>query len=239
MDAFLWDKGKMTDLGTLGGTITAPFAINSRGQVVGQSNLPGDQGWHGFVWSHGKLTDLSLRGNVADANWISDGGDVVGFSNLPGDQVYHAFLWTQQQMTDLGTPPGHECAIAYGVNSRRQAVGPSYGTCDVVSRRSAFISENGGPMADLNSLIQPASDFHFYSAWFISERGEIVTSGRLPNGELHVVFLVPDGNGGNDCQQTLSFKQSNVTFGSPSSGAEWSHSRQTVQVPIDLSDTAL
>jgi hypothetical protein len=98
-------------------------------------------------------------------------------------------------------------------------VGYSYGTCDVFETRSAFISENGGPMADLNSLVQPSSDFHIYNAWFITERGEIVAQGLLPNGEFHVLFLVPDGNCGHDCEQMLSPQQSTLSDVAPSLGA--------------------
>jgi probable HAF family extracellular repeat protein len=221
VDAFLWQKGKMTDLGTLGGTITFPLAINNQGQVIGQSNLPGDQTWHGFVWNHGKLTDLSLGGSFAVANWISDSGDVVGTSHLPGDQVYHAFLWSKKEITDLGTLPGDECSKAFGVNSRRQVVGSSYTTCDV-GPRTAFISENGGPVVALDALIQPASNIHVYGAWFVTERGEIVGSGLLPNGEFHVVFLVPDGNCGNDCGQMLSLRPKSAAPLASTAGASTS-----------------
>jgi hypothetical protein len=50
VDPFIWDHGKMIDLGTLGGTFTGPFGpdgsegsllINDRGQVIGISTLAG------------------------------------------------------------------------------------------------------------------------------------------------------------------------------------------------------
>ena len=42
----------MIDLGSLGGTFGLPNALNNRGQVVGQSNLPGDQpgNFDPFLW---------------------------------------------------------------------------------------------------------------------------------------------------------------------------------------------
>ena len=47
-DPFLWEKGGMIDLGTLGGTCGYPTALNNRGQVVGQSDLTGDIYLHAF-----------------------------------------------------------------------------------------------------------------------------------------------------------------------------------------------
>jgi uncharacterized membrane protein len=51
----------MIDLGTLGGTSGGPVALNDRGQVLGISNLAGDQSFDFFLWDNGQLTDLTAR----------------------------------------------------------------------------------------------------------------------------------------------------------------------------------
>jgi len=49
MDPFLWTNGKMIDLGTLGGTCGVVDALNDRGEVVGFSDLSGDEVLHPFL----------------------------------------------------------------------------------------------------------------------------------------------------------------------------------------------
>jgi hypothetical protein len=46
-------------------------------------------------------------------------------------------------------------------------------------------------MADLNSLITPASDMHIEFATAINDRGEIVGDAYSETGDIHVILLVP------------------------------------------------
>jgi probable HAF family extracellular repeat protein len=54
LDPFLWQNGKMKDLGNFGGTndFLGPFisGLNNRGEVAGLMALPGDQIFHAFLW---------------------------------------------------------------------------------------------------------------------------------------------------------------------------------------------
>jgi probable HAF family extracellular repeat protein len=106
----LWEKGKVIDLGNLGGeTGTAggnlAWGINNLGQVIGASDLAGDQTFHAFLWTKsGGMKDLgTLPGDFAStASSINDQGDVVGLS-LDANFNGRAFLWQRGVMTDLNT----------------------------------------------------------------------------------------------------------------------------------------
>jgi uncharacterized membrane protein len=43
IDPFFWEDGRMEDIGSFGGTFGVASFLNNRGQVVGTSNLVGDQ----------------------------------------------------------------------------------------------------------------------------------------------------------------------------------------------------
>ena len=189
LDPFLWDDGKMRDLGTLGGTFGYPTWINNRGQVVGQSDLAGDSTAHPFLWDKGKLADLgTLGGNNGQALWINEGGDVVGSADLPGSHTHDGFLWKRGEMTDLGTQDGDPCSVALSINSQGQIAGASTSCGEY---QHAFLWENGGPMVDLNTLVYPASDLRVREGDDINEFGEIAGKAVLPNGDIHAVVLIP------------------------------------------------
>ena len=108
--ALLWEKGKATDLGNLGGTTgqaggNIALDINNQGQVVGNSDLPGDTTFHAFLWTRRTgMQDLgTLSGDVASLSIsINDAGSVVGAS-LDANFNLRAFLWEKSVMTDLNT----------------------------------------------------------------------------------------------------------------------------------------
>ena len=91
--AFLWQNGKMTDLGTLGGERSDPTAINESGQIIGSSWIK-TRDSHAFVWENGTMTDLgTLGGNASYASAINERGQIVGTSQTKSGQT-HAVLWT-------------------------------------------------------------------------------------------------------------------------------------------------
>jgi probable HAF family extracellular repeat protein len=149
---FLWENGRMIDLGTLGGTSGSPIALNNRGQVLGISNLAGDQSADFFLWENGQLTDLTAQstgGTLWLASAINDAGQIVGGASFPG-RDFDAAVWQNGVLTDLGTLDGDCYSFADAINSRGQIVGSSY-PCDGSIAR-AFLWQNGS-ISDLNELI--------------------------------------------------------------------------------------
>jgi probable HAF family extracellular repeat protein len=108
--ALLWEKGKATDLGNLGGTTgqaggNIALDINNQGQVVGNSDLSGDTTFHAFLWTRRTgMQDMgTLSGDVASLSIsINDAGLIVGAS-LDASFNPRAFLWEKGVMTDLNT----------------------------------------------------------------------------------------------------------------------------------------
>jgi probable HAF family extracellular repeat protein len=187
-DPFLWENGKMIDLGTLGGTCGFPSWINNYGQVVGSSDLAEDLTQHAFLWTRFKgMKDLgTLGGSSSNASMINDSGLAVGGSQLEGDTQFDAFLW-DGKMRDLGTLDGANCAYAFSVNAQEQVVGNSGAGC----ANSAFLWEDGGPMVDLSTLISPNPGFPQLNVISINDRGEIAGIGVDASDNTHSVLLIP------------------------------------------------
>lgn len=187
--SFFWQDGNMVDLGTLGGTNAFPFALNDRGEVIGYSDLAGDATVHPFLWSEGKLIDLgTLGGQNGVAFSINDHGEIAGESNLL-DGTFHAFIWKSGLMIDLGTLHGDPCSQAFSINSKGQTVGIT-GPC-IPSGAHGFLSHDGGPMVDLQSLVLPGADVRVIGAEFIGENGEIAGFGADAGGHEHGILLIP------------------------------------------------
>jgi probable HAF family extracellular repeat protein len=206
-DPFIYKSGKMTDLGSLGGTVAVSNGINDSGQVIGDSTLAGNTTQHGFSSKGGVLKDLgTLGGNNSSADWLNAAGDVVGTADLPGSSTHDAYLWKNGVMTDLGLQDGDPCSRAIAVNSKDQVVGGS-SNCHMFLH--AFLWQKG-TMIDLNSFVPPSSNVVLTQATSINESGEIAVQGVLPSGDSHAVLLIPCGNGQQGCQNARRSKPRRV-----------------------------
>lgn len=119
--AVLWRDGEVIDLGSLGGAQNNyAEVINNRGQVIGNSDLPGDNTGHGFLWQDGVMTDLGTLPNPlnfsSSAGDINEQGQVTGVScDSSFPSVCHGFIWENGVMTDLNNlmlPPGSSLQVA-------------------------------------------------------------------------------------------------------------------------------
>ncbi len=132
--ALLWEKGIVTDLGNLGGETgqaggNIAYDVNSQGQVVGNSDLPGDTTFHAFLWTRSNgMRDLgTISGDVASVSIsINDAASVVGAS-LDANFNPRAFLWKEGAMIDLNTLVANDTPLylltACSINSRGEITG--------------------------------------------------------------------------------------------------------------------
>jgi probable HAF family extracellular repeat protein len=193
---FIWDKKNgMRDIGGLGGTCTYAIALNNKGQIVGGSTLIGDLEIHAFVWDAATgITELpTTAGLFADARAINDNGEAVGWGEDPSGTARDAMLWRKRggrwQVTDLGRPHTPDCAVGTSVNASGQVLGYSGTGQGCVG--AAFVWEEGGPIADLNTLIPSNSGIQLYETGQINDRGEIAVNGLDANGNNHDILLIP------------------------------------------------
>jgi probable HAF family extracellular repeat protein len=108
--AALWRDGRIYDLGVLLGHFgSQAFAVNSHGQVVGESRAAFGAEQRAFLYSEGRLWDLNDL-IPAHPDWflltatdIDDAGRIVGTGYHDG--VYHAFLATPSTPPSPQPPP--------------------------------------------------------------------------------------------------------------------------------------
>ena len=168
--AVLWEKGVMTDLGTLGGRTSTLGAsrhcLNNKGQVVGWSE--GVNVSHAFVWQNGVMTDLTpLPGISSLAVAINDAGQIAGTSVGGAIPVSHAVIWQNGAMIDLGSLIPGGSSGATDIN----ALGPVTGWADTAPGvRHAFIWKDG-QMTDLGA---PGGDSNFSNGVAINDSGAVV-----------------------------------------------------------------
>lgn len=192
VDPFLWDRGRMIDLGTLGGTFSLVSAMNDRGQVVGQSNLAGDAVFHPFYWNGSKIIDIGTAGGSVGAAWgISDRDEVIGVTNMPGDKYEVGFVWKNGVRTDLPPLTGDCGSAAWAIDSRGRVFGDSYGCGAILPSLAArhVVIWDHGTITNLGNLVDKRASLEITNVGGLSQTGPGIVNDR---GEI-VGIGVPHG----------------------------------------------
>jgi probable HAF family extracellular repeat protein len=181
----------IADLGTLGGTESFAYAINDRGDIVGQSRLTGDTSSEGFLYRRTRLTNLAPvnSGHIQTVGptGINKRGEIscgVISNGLYVPAIYDVHQGSIVTLGSLGSPASSGFSgVATSINDRGQAVGYSY--LDGFNRHAFLYSD--GEMIDIGS-------FGGYSlALAISNTGVIVgASSDTVAGYAHA-FVYRDG----------------------------------------------
>jgi probable HAF family extracellular repeat protein len=146
--AVIWQDGRPTDLGTLGGVAwNTPMSINQRGDVVGFGNASAAAGGsfavHAFLWTRkGGIRDLgTLPGDTtSQALGVNDRREIVGTSC---DAAFNcrAVIWGSGEITDLNTlvAPGYGGTLttANDINESGRITGQAFDDGSLV----AFVAE--------------------------------------------------------------------------------------------------
>jgi probable HAF family extracellular repeat protein len=106
--SYIYQNGIKTDLGTLGGKITAASAINSQGDVVGVST-DNNEVRHFFIYKNGAMAQLDLSSDVINILGINSCDQMVGrlFSGS-------SFLYSNGILADLNSLIPQDCGISVG-----------------------------------------------------------------------------------------------------------------------------
>jgi probable HAF family extracellular repeat protein len=227
-DAFLWQKGAITNLGNLGAD-SAGVAINDRGTVSGYSNTstpdPNGEDVCGFgniliclpfVWQKGVMTPLPLLGgNNGQAIGINNRGQIVGGAETHNPDTCSIFflqaeaaLWENGQVQELPPFPGDPDGFANAINDKGQTVGVT--GCAATNTVRAVLWPKGpnGGVIDLGNLGGTGGNVPSE----INNQGQVVGQSDLPGDTTHHAFLWTKEDGMQDLG-TLNGQPVSLAFG--------------------------
>ena len=173
----------ITNVPSLGGSLYWVSGLNSAGQIVGYSYLPGDLEQHAFLSGPSGAIDLgSLGGSSSQGFALNNLGQVAGESTITDDLASRAFLYNGS-MADLGTLGG-SFSSARAINDSGQVAGNAGTTGDMTLE--AFRTSNGMLMG-LGSL-----GSGFSTAVAINQAGNVVGTSLTEVFDSHA--YLHDGN---------------------------------------------
>ena len=204
------------DLGTLGGNTSNANAINTSGQVAGESQfvLPAaDPSRANFTHAFRSSATGTVPAVLADLGTLPNGNSSLGYAINASGQVagrsnfsqtagqtsyYHAYVTTPGGVitaaSDIGSLGGN-FSQARGINDAGAAVGVSTIAGDQISH--AFLYTDGSNaiagiptgMVDLNNYIDPSLGFTLTAGYSINSLKQIAGYGTNAAGRTHAFLL--------------------------------------------------
>jgi probable HAF family extracellular repeat protein len=207
--AFLWRKGVITDLGTLGGPDSIPSfsPFSERGAIGGgaETSTPDPNGadfcFFGtqlvclpVIWHDGAITVLpTLGGYNAVVNQVNNRGQGAGVAEnttlgptcfAPTNVLeFKPVLYEKGEIQELPTVSADPVGVALAINDKGQAAGFSFNCTD----GHPLLWQNGTP-TDLGSL---GGTFGVASA--INNQGQVAGQSNLPGDTTAHAFLWQKG----------------------------------------------
>lgn len=183
--AFLWQGGAMTDIGTAGGFNNSTARdINNLGQVLGSSGTVESFSLSSFLWSNGTIT-TSVVPDFCGVIGINDTEQIVGFCTITETAFVSGFLFQDGQLIDNFDPLNFP-TFARDINNSGQVVG-SFSVDITNYTYEAFLWQDGaatelGTLGDTNS-----------EAYAINDVGQVVGRAQTTNGDFHAFFWTDGG----------------------------------------------
>lgn len=180
----LFEKGKLIELGSLGGHQSYVRAINDKGQLIGAASDKEGR-WSAFLFDRasGMRKLGTLGGPSSHGMALNQRGEAVGFADT-ADEQWHAFLYDGgARLVDLGTLGG-KVSYAAGINNKGQVVGTA---AQANEYRHAFLYDKANGMVDLGTLGGRQS-----SASAINDSGVIVGASETAERRWHA--FIYDGH---------------------------------------------
>jgi probable HAF family extracellular repeat protein len=193
--AFIYQNGRMTDLGTFGGIRSSATIVDNAGDVFGVSQTT--QGLsHAFEYQNGTITDL---GNYVGAQLysaplgIDSAGEIlIAKFGLPstGNSPDRVGLLKNGQFTDIGTLGG-SLTRAFGMNANGEVVG--YSTTDSTNSVSAAFAYDDGVMTNLAAVPGVLATATYSEADGVSANGLVAGTYSTAGNFFSHAFLYANG----------------------------------------------
>jgi probable HAF family extracellular repeat protein len=189
---FVWERGVMRALPTLGGNNGFAAGVNSRGQVVGWAEntvrdstcvAPQVLQFKAVIWEpgrdHTEIEELPLiPGDTSSAaTAINNRGQVVGISGICDQAIgrytaRHAVLWEKGQVIDLGNIGANHWVTPTAINEQGDVVGFA-SVRDTDPNNPTFHAFRWTKHDGIQDLGALPGDNHS-EAYGINERGQVV-----------------------------------------------------------------